>query len=60
VNGQKVETMFSRDRMGKAPQWLIDEAGAALSRRVSVAQRLNGSRDGVGRPVGEKTARRSS
>jgi hypothetical protein len=26
VNGHKVETIFSRHRMGEAPQWLIDEA----------------------------------
>jgi hypothetical protein len=26
MNGHKSETMFSRDRMGEAPQWLIDEA----------------------------------
>jgi hypothetical protein len=25
VNGHKVETMFSRHRMGEVPQWLIDE-----------------------------------
>jgi hypothetical protein len=26
VNGHKVETIFSRDHMGEAPQWLIDGA----------------------------------
>jgi hypothetical protein len=26
VNGHKVETTFSRSRMGEAPQWLVDEA----------------------------------
>jgi hypothetical protein len=26
VNGHKVETMFSRENMGRAGQWLIDEA----------------------------------
>jgi hypothetical protein len=26
MNGHKVETMFSRHRMGEAPQWLVDEA----------------------------------
>jgi hypothetical protein len=26
MNGHKVETMFSRRRMGEAPQWLVDEA----------------------------------
>jgi hypothetical protein len=26
MNGHKVETMFSRHRMGEAPQWLIDDA----------------------------------
>jgi hypothetical protein len=26
VNGQKSETMFSRDNMRKAGQWLVDEA----------------------------------
>jgi hypothetical protein len=26
VNGHKVETIFSRHRMGEAPQWLIEEA----------------------------------
>jgi hypothetical protein len=26
VNGHKAETMFSRDNMGKAGQWLLDEA----------------------------------
>jgi hypothetical protein len=26
MNGHKSETMFSRDRMGEASQWLVDEA----------------------------------
>ncbi|HTG06149.1 MAG TPA: hypothetical protein VK635_19110 [Bradyrhizobium sp.] len=26
MNGHKVETMFSRHRMGNAGQWLVDEA----------------------------------
>jgi hypothetical protein len=26
MNGHQAETMFSRDRMGLAGQWLVDEA----------------------------------
>jgi hypothetical protein len=26
INGHKVETTFSRHRMGEAAQWLLDEA----------------------------------
>jgi hypothetical protein len=26
INGHKVETTFSRQRMGEAAQWLLDEA----------------------------------
>jgi hypothetical protein len=30
VNGHKVETIFSRHRMGESPQWLVDEAARLI------------------------------
>jgi hypothetical protein len=40
INGHKVETAFSRHRMGEAAKWLLDEATRLLSRGVSVGSGL--------------------
>jgi hypothetical protein len=37
MNGHHSETTFSRQNMGKAGQWLVDEA-ARISQGVSVAE----------------------